>query len=224
VKDALEEISTISGSVCVSRSKSISSAEFGGYRWAIRFDDINDDLRGNIKTESAAVTKEHKAITLRSKLHLQDEPFTDWETADGDIAMCTCRYAMYVSGAGSKELIFIYNILPGDEALPLMIQTPDIIRFDDFDGGIFKYLGREDRKLMESRYIAADLSWEGQIASNVFINTKPPTIVNITVDSTCGVNKIHRAGDVILVHVIFDKPVVVSAIISVICNAISCGD
>lgn len=207
VKDALEEMSTISGSVCVSRSHSVVSAEFSGYRWAIRFEDVNDDLRGNVRTESALVTKDHKAITLSSNLQLRDEPFSDWKTTDGDISMCTFRYATYVSGAGSKELVFHYHILPGDEALPLGIQSPSAIQLSASVDGIFKYFSR---KQIVSTNIAAGLNWNGQISNNIFVDTNAPNIVNVTVDSTCGVDNIHRAGDEIFIHIIFDKPIVVS--------------
>ena len=205
VKATLENLENIRGSVCVSRSLSLLSQEVRGFRWAIRFEDIEDNLKGNLSTEEAAVVRQHKAIDLQLTFVVRDEPFDNWEQSDGETTMCTLRNARYVNGTGTKYLLFRFRSLPGDEAVLLTSPLPVTIKTsresDDITNAI------NDGSLST---IAAELQWEHTISNNIAIATQQPKITSIVIDSTASLDNIICVGDTVSFTFIFDMPVTVS--------------
>jgi len=205
VKRALEKLDNVVGDVCVSRSLSVLSGEAGGFRWAIRFEGIEDELKGNLKTEEAAVIRQHKAINLRLTFIVQNNPLDDWEHDDGETSMCTLRNARYVGGAGSKYLVFRFLSLPGDEAFPLLLPLPFNINPSQESKGITNAVNNG-----ASTTIDAEVGWNHSIPNNITIDTRQSQITGITMDSSNSFGNTLHAGDVISFTFEFNIAVTVS--------------
>lgn len=117
MKEAIETISSITGSVCVSRSKvSQNTNSRTGFKWVIRFESIYDDLRKGFHVETPTVTYNHTSTLITTSLkEITDETFFWHDDTETEIS-CSYRCAKYISGTGSKTLIFRYRVLPGDRA------------------------------------------------------------------------------------------------------------
>ena len=205
VKRAIEKLDNVVGDVCVSRSLSVLSGEAGGFRWAIRFEGIEDDFKGNLKTEEAAVIRQHKAIDLHLTFIVQNKPLDDWEHDDGETGMCTLRNARYVAGTKSKNLVFRFLSLPGDEAFPLLLPLPFNINSDQESKGITNAVNNG-----ASTTINAEVGWSYGIPNNITIDTRQPQIIGIIMDSSNTFGNTLHAGDVISFTIEFNIAVTVS--------------
>jgi hypothetical protein len=205
MKEKIERMATVSGSVCVSRSKSTQLVGNNGFRWAIRFESIHDDLQLGFRTEQAEVFRNHQAIDLDVSLSAHENILSDWSLIDGDESMCTFRYAEYQKGSGANILLFRYVTLPGDVSSRLTLNgTPTI--------GIKVGIDSISNALNEGQSSAldCDLDWNGSLQRTLAINTKPPEVVDVLISGSTDLGQPLHAGDVLSFEVIFSMPIIVS--------------
>ena len=206
VKQVLEKMNKISGSVCVSRSASTLEGS-KGYRWAVRFDNHKDDLRNGFYIQTANVNLDHKASNV-SLVHLEtSRPLDNWLSDDGDETMCTERSAVYISGSGDDTLKFRYEVLPGDSTDKLNFSNPSpLIK-----------IGTESTRITnainDGRGSSIDVKLDSPITfldKDIMIDTSIPFLNNVTITGpTAAANKYH-AGDTLSFSLKFNKNVVVS--------------
>jgi hypothetical protein len=205
IKAKIEKMENVFGSVCVSRAKSVQSDETGGFRWAIRFDSIWDDLQLDFSTKHATVFRSHKAINLNVTILAQENVLNDWIRVDGDEAMCTFRYAKYLGGSGTNLLSYRYVPLPGDTSSGLSLSAPPSV-------GVQAEVDFISTALNEGREsgIDADLIWGGHFGRNIVIDTSSPQIMDVIISGSTSLHQPFHAGDVLFFQVIFDMAIIVS--------------
>ena len=211
VKNVVEGMESVTGDVCVSRAMSVQSQASGGYRWAIRFDGMWDDLYNNFSTEHAPVYRDHKAISLSTNLLVMHEPVADWVREDGDETMCTFRYAKYLGGSGSSLLSFKFLSLPGDTSSKLSLSSPASLRIVS---GMDKISNALNDGTPSNLY--ADLVWNNELSSSIAINSASPKIIDFVITGTVSLGQTLHAGDILFFQVYFDQPITVSLNLDVI--------
>lgn len=205
VKEALEEMSSISGSVCVSRS--LSSFNSKRYRWAVRFSNRDDDFSNVVYIETANVYLDHEASNVSITQLITNKPLQDWVTDDGEQTMCTERHAVFVNGSGSDTLLFHYEVLPGDIVPKLNFTDLDpVIKIDPTS----KIVNAINNGSLSD--IDAELNFKNPLVSfrkDISIDTSIPFIENVTFVGNMSLAQKYHAGDSLYFCVRFSKNVVV---------------
>ena len=205
MKSAIEGIQEVSGSLCVSRSPS----ESVGFRWAIRFESIQDNIAAGFNVEKAEVYLDHEAMHVSMFHLLTDAPLFNWTHSNGDKSMCTSRYAIYGKGSSTKVLSFTYKVLPGDHAVRLQLSssTNEEDALNTEAGSISNAINSGDSSLVNATLSVKNIPFaEGK---NISIDTSPPTVNSITLNNQLLLNRTYAAGDELYFFVNFNKPVVV---------------
>ena len=211
VKFTLEQMTSVIGSVCVSRSRSLVSYMSGGFRWAIRFEGLMDDFNiGGFEVEAAKVSFDQEGMKIEQSFLLTNEPLQGWVQDSGDDSMCTARYASYKSGSESEKLHFIYTVLPGDmsSALDLSSRNQYIIHMmseiDQISNTVYRGI---------SSLISAELSAKNMTISSkniIEIDTSAPVVQSVRTIDTASFNQTYMAGDSLYFEIEFNKPIAVS--------------
>jgi hypothetical protein len=201
MKEAIERMPSTSGSVCVARSKIADSDQYkSGFQWAVRFESIYDDFREGFYVETPALSYNHTSTVITTFI----KDIVDVNDTEKDLS-CSYRYAKYKSGAGSKALIFRYNVLPGDNTRKLsLVHDPfqNIIA----RGSLIVNALKDD----STSSILANLTMDSNLLlpnRSIIIDSTPPKITNLQVITKRGLDEVQYAGDEIIIEVVFDKAV-----------------
>ncbi len=206
VKNAFERIGTMMGSVCVSRSK--SSLNTGGFRWAVRLEDNLDNFSNNgLSIQTADVQSDHEASNISLTYLVTNESLNNWTVIDGEMNMCTDRSASYIKGSGTKTLLFQYQVLPGDRIDELKFIAPEpVIRL----GNDTRMTNAINEGTMSR--VDVDLNWtDVDIGKEISIEASRPLVKNVHFIGNESHNKIHHAGDKLYFNATFSKKVIVSS-------------
>ncbi len=202
VKQALENLSTMSGSVCVARSL---SALGPGFRWAIRLDDRYDDFNYGFSVDTASVYRDHNASDVTVSVITTNEPIKDWLTDDGDDSMCTERHAAFSSGSGTDTLTFKYEVLPGDAITKLEFkELSPLIKVNS----AAKISNAIQNK--ESSNVDANLVAPLDFGKEISIDTSAPYILNANFVGDAPLSSKYHVGDILFFSLRFNKNVTVS--------------
>uniref|UniRef100_A0A7S4JS32 Calx-beta domain-containing protein n=1 Tax=Odontella aurita TaxID=265563 RepID=A0A7S4JS32_9STRA len=211
LKNAVEGLSTVTGSICVSRSASPNSAESNGSRWAIRFESLTEDPSDPLLRVDSSGMQMLGPSSGGMSLHLliANAPVAGWVTNDGNANMCFTRVAKYMAGSGTKTLSFQFLVKPGDYTARLDVTSDSLARISFFDSGgeIFSAANHDI-----SKALAADLSLHSsQLPSDVVlaIDSQPPSITSIMVQTLSTPNGTYAVGDSLFFEINFTQPVVV---------------
>jgi len=207
VQSTIEGMLEVSGPLCVSRSPS----ESVGFRWAIRFDGVEDNIHARFDIERAKVYLDHEAMDVAAFFLLTNTSLANWTNSSGDESMCTSRHAVYKGGDATKRLSFVYTTLPGDKTskLELLSLQNEVAEIDTETGGISNAINNECTSYVNAMLSLGNITFlEG---TNITIDTSSPSVDNITVQSASFLNRTYGAGDELYFLVTFDKPVIVCA-------------
>ena len=207
MKEKIEKMKGVIGNVCVSRSRSVKFYDTEGFRWAVRFDSIWDDLELEFNTEHAIVFRGHKPIDLNVSIMALEDILDDWDHVDGDETMCTFRHAEFIGGSGTNLLGFRYLVLSGDSSsnAELILNLPPSV---GLKAGIDSISTALNGGIASEIY--ADLVWSGNFGSKLVIDSRSPRIVDVIISSSSDLDQPLHAGDSLFFQLVFDKPIVVS--------------
>ena len=211
VKYAVEQLSTISGAVCVSRSASQNSVQAKGYRWAFRFETLSDNPREPsllVDSSGMSFSDSFNSEMALSAQHLSTAVI-GWVANDGDEYMCTLRTASYIAGSSTSTLSFEFVVMPGDEELRLDVDPDPIAKIIyPTSNDLIRNSVNNDN----SKAITADPQLRSSGFTDVIINvdTEPPAVEQVLAQVSTTPDGIYTVGDILYFEVLFSKPVVVS--------------
>jgi len=203
VQNAISSLGIFSDNPCVSRSSSPNSTASGGYRWALRFKNLHDNLAASsLEVDySMMVFSDLSSSKVSVTIVIVGAPFLDWSSSED---MCTTRTAVFVGGSATTALRFRYIVMPGDFSARLDVRH---------DASVF---------LPTSNDTIAFCTYDnlvGEVAADIFLNgMKLPSSANIVIDTSAPVvtsvspsfgifNGRYAVGDVLFFNVNFSKPV-----------------
>lgn len=207
MKEAFEKMSSVLGTVCVSRST--SSFDSSGYRWAVRFNDRHDDFSNGVHIETANVRLDHEASNVSIVQLTTNIPLKNWVTDDGEQTMCTERHAAFASGSGTDTLTFQYEVLPGDITPSLNFTAVDpVIKVSQ----TAKIVNSINDGTMSNIDVDLDLqSAAAFFEKEISIDTAKPYVQNITLVGSSLLAERYHSGDSLYFSLKFSKNVVVSS-------------
>lgn len=212
VKKAVELIDEVFDEVCVSRDTSPNAGSSGGFRWAVRLENIDDDIF-QIGVDTSGMHFSDGG-TLEMQYHTTGSILDGWSPGDGDVNMCIVRTAAYLSGSGSRTLRFRFQVLHGDRTENLNIASGTQLILSDLDNISLLVNGSDQSP------IKADVSL-GEISLNpdqfIAINTEQPRVTSITPQTATTPDGVYTVGDALYFQVSFDKSVEVRLLLRRIC-------
>ncbi len=211
VKLAVESLSTVAGNVCVSRSMSPNALSAGGFRWAMRFESLSDDINEVRANGEGLKFVGGTGGNLLTETVERNKAFENWVSIEGDADMCTTSTAKFVGGSGTKDLIFRYQFLQGDSAERLNVNQSigARIRYPTIGDGIS--LLRNSARTSSMALIDPSIDSKGiELTNRIQIDTARPSVVGIRPQLSTTPDGTYTAGDTLFFEVIFDKAVEVS--------------
>lgn len=204
VKKAFEQIGTMLGSVCVSKTSSIVNP--GGFRWAVRLQNNLDDFSSGLLIQTADVRLDHEASNISIAFLTTNEAINDWILIDGEDSMCTHRSATYLNGSGTKILVFQYEVLPGDRVSELEFSTSNPVVNVRESSGISNAVNKGSFSNID-----AELSWSGTyVGKNISIDASRPFVERVEFKGIVSQVDKYHVGDELYFSVKFNKKVAVS--------------
>ncbi len=205
VREALEKMASVLGSVCVSRSPSSFNPQ--GYRWAIRFNDRYDDFDNGFYIETASVYRDHEASNISITRLNTNKPLEDWTPEDGDRTMCTERHATFVNGSGTDVLTFRYEVLPGDVTPKLSFATLEpVIKVNNDTTRIANAINNGTLSFID---VKLNVENSSSFQEDISIDTSPPYVQSVACIGNLSLTEKYHASDSIYLNLQFNKNVVV---------------
>mmetsp|Transcript_22612 Transcript_22612/g.47902 ORF Transcript_22612/g.47902 Transcript_22612/m.47902 type:complete len:237 (+) Transcript_22612:177-887(+) len=208
VKAAVESLWTVGGNVCVSRSISPNALGAEGFRWAMRFERLGQDITEFHINSGGLKFVGGTGGTLLMETVQRNEAIDDWVSMDGDADICTTTTAKFVGGSGTKDLTFRYQFLQGDSAerLDVSQRIGAKLRYPADGDGISLLKNSARASLMT--LIDPSIESKGLAHTHsIRIDTDPPVVIGIQPQHSTTPDGIYAAGDTLFFEVIFDKSV-----------------
>ena len=205
VTRTIESMDSMLGDVCVARDLSPNAVNAGGYRWAIRLENIDDDV-SQLGIDGAGMQFTNGGdlqVQLRSTGGILD----GWHPDDGNSDMCTARSATYLGGSGSKTLRFRFQVLRGDSSENFGVDVKSNLILSGLDN-VSLLVNRPDQSPVD-----ADLRLETASLNpghGITINTERPKVMSIIPRPIAASDGMYSVGDALYFEVTFDAPVAVS--------------
>ena len=217
LKMILEEMSNGSRHVCVSRSVADPHGWPMRYSWAIRFENLSDDpYTEKIDIEFSKMSFMSVGGGYMEVNHyVKNEPFESWNIDDGDSFMCTSRFASYAYMFCPKRIVFKYLVLPGDDIYALDVNNvfqTEIVK-SQIDS-ISNSINHGALSYIEANLTIANLSL---LWANLTVETSAPIVERVSIENESLKNGTLGVGDILLIDILFNKPVVVSCMLCIIC-------
>ena len=211
VRHSIEQIGTVKGHVCVSRSLSpYTGAYVDGYRWAVRFDNLIDDIGAGLTVEVPQVASIDGAMHLNISFVLTETESVGWEND-----MCTSRHAIYHSGSGSNVLVFHFIILPGDNSPTIDLdRNRTSIEYESGSLVISNAVNYLERSIVEVNRSIENMSVVLNDSEVIKVDTSVPIIENISMSGLSVSYPKFNVGDTVYLNVTFDKEITVSELLS----------
>lgn len=201
LKQAIENIPSVVGQVCVSRSQNASK---NGFIWLIRFDSIYDDFRKGFYVETATVSLDHESsifsVSFEQMNYFVDE-FKDDSYKDFS---CLYRSAKYLFGAGTKKFRFRYDVLPGDTSDGLALAPIPFHKTISSGNILTNSLNDATSSSIAvdvENFQTVNMTW------NLSIDTTSPRIVDMSVNTSSSGYDVLHAGDELFLTFEFDQAV-----------------
>ena len=206
MKRTLQEIPTVVGQVCVSRSSSPSSS-FVGHRWVVRFEGQYHSLtQSKLDIDTAGMSfSDPIGSYIAIEVETLSAPLPDWSSneASDSSNMCTSRFAEYSIGSGTKMIQFVYKVSPGDAAEGIALPRNSLaeIILDSDEDSICLASSRTGMSPVPASISFGDLILSSNL--NITVDTSLPKVLGVRFQtSTTPVGR-YAVGDTLFIDVIF---------------------
>ncbi|KAL7554992.1 hypothetical protein ACHAWF_018570 [Thalassiosira exigua] len=209
VRDAVESLPSVTGGVCVSRAPSPNSLSAGGFRWAIRFEDVGC-AASEIQVDGAGLDFSGAGGALSVDLLTTSSVLSGWVDGDGSMSvgsMCTARSAWYSGGSGTKDIEFNYKVLQGDATTGLDIAdgVGTQLQFPTIDDSMSLLVNSPGPSPIHVDPNIGTVSLP--MSQTISVDTTPPVVTSITPQESTTPSGTYAVGDSLFFELSFDKAV-----------------